>query len=193
MTCCGINLFSLSYPSGDSNSQMAEMDSEMKQFAAAAAAASASWHLHYSWQALESTHLHRRHAYNTHAHTHTSVTTHNGAGHRLKVKPIEPSLRSRPPFCLHSAGEKTVRWHSRRSVVTHTHTQEEREQCVRFYPAELGRVCELIRPRDAANYADTSYWISLSPANREGRQQQSRERHTAQRGEKKKKNTQRNK
>lgn len=82
-----------------------------------------------------------------------------------------------------------TQWEESGNKHTHTHTraQEEREHCVRFYLAELGRVCELIRPRDAANYADTSYWISFSPANREGRQQWSSERQAALRGEKKKK------
>lgn len=52
---------------------------------------------------------------------------------------------------LHATGEEA------RSGIT-----VRRKWRVRFYPAELGGVCELIRPGDTDNSADTSCWISLS-------------------------------
>lgn len=38
-------------------------------------------------------------------------------------------------------------------------------------------MCELIQPEDTANYADTSYWISLSLVNRGDNKEKEREEH----------------
>lgn len=109
---------------------------------------------------------------------HIDSCTYTGAAHTHIYKELQSSEATEGQIIKLTARfrasllywRESIWWH-RESMVPNTHA----ESSMRLYPAELGRVSKLIQPQDTANYADTSYWISLSLAG-EGRQQREKKR-----------------